>query len=442
LFIVFFHFFIITLLHSTVYYSFTKGKNLKAKILLNETELIKERDILNIAFPFFLSNDDNYNLSKRVYPDPFPLNNLIGENLYNKKSQYPYSYEVNISKPYLQLDNVYYQFGEVKYETINCEEKAFIDTIYDTPKTYGLKRYSIYNFSNVFISDYSFLPKDYHYKKNIAPYVHQVLLEKNITALKNILDSVRQVCKKYGIKHHININDLAAVALKDSLIDVTIATNERDGDGNNIELSTSGNSVDLNYYYGINSKNYLDKGGIENIYENYEDALHNSPNHSPIFWSIFFFSLITAYFLLLGKFATGPNILLSAVIAGVLSIGFALISFLFVNTWDNQEGLPIVATVYCGIVILLGYLSINSTSILKWIRDKLALITYVSLPAFFCLLWSNFYPEGYSVPGKGCQQNEYIAPSFTAEPWHYALVGLLSIIPAFLLIRKWTAKPE
>jgi hypothetical protein len=365
---------------------------------------------------------------------------LIDETLYNKKIHESYPYTVDITKPYLQFDNRYYQFGEVKYETINCQGRSFIDTIYSTPKTYGLKLYSIYNFSTLFIYQHSFLPDYYNYKKNIAPHIHQIMLDKNVTKIKSIIDSVTSLCKKYSIENRINSDDLITEVMKDFPSTATVAST--DGASDYANSATNGKRVELNDYRYANSENYLDNKSLENIYENYNDALYDNEMNKSIFWGILFFSLIAAYLLLLGKFATGINILLAAVIAGVLSIGFGLISFLVMSTTDSEKSLLVVATVYCGIAILLGYLSINSTGIPKWFRDKLALITYVSWPTFLCFLWSNFYPKGYYVPNKGCDSDQYISPSFTVEPWHYVIVGLLAITPAFLLIRKWLSKPE
>ncbi len=438
LFIVFFHFCIIIFLHSMVYYSFSKGKNIKATMILNRDELIADAHIMNMAYPFFLSTENNYKLEERQYPNPFPLNNLVGNQLYDTIQKRAYVYMVDKTKPYLEFNDRFYQYGEVEEKIVNCDLVSYLDTIYDIPKTYGLKEYSIYNFSSLFTSYYSYSPSKYSYKENIAPYVHQILLDKNSTKIKTILDSAKYVCTKYGIENRINTNDLAAISIKDSIWSNIIVSVERENDEPN--LTNHYYSVDL--YNNHNKVNYLDKNSLNNIYNNYDDALHNSDNQQSFFWAVVFFSLISAYFLLLGKFATGINILLSAVIAGVLLIAFGLLAFLIMNGSETQRNLTIFATCYSGIVILIGYIAIRNTSVAKWFRDKLALITYVSIPTFFCFLWSNFYPKGYEIPGKGCEPDQYISPSFTMEPWHFVIAGLLSIIPAFLLIRKWLSKPE
>jgi hypothetical protein len=165
---------------------------------------------------------------------------------------------------------------------------------------------------------------------------------------------------------------------------------------------------------------------LDNIYENYEEA-YNGVNYKDLSWVLFFFSLAAAYLLLMGKFSTGLNILLSAVIAGGLSIVFGLLTaLLLMNSGHEEESVKLLGTTYTGFIVVIGIISIISKVITKWLVDKLALITYVTIPVFLCFLWSNFYPKGHyeSITIK-CKGNSYIEPAFTIEPWHFAVVCIL-----------------
>ncbi len=450
LFKVFLHFFIIIFLHSLVYFSFTKGKYAKTKTLLHKNELVAEIHTLNNAYPFFLTNLDDYKFEARAYPNPFPLKNLIGKTSTANNNEQSLPNGLDNTKPYIKLGDRYYQFGTTTCKTTsNCIEICSVDSVYDISKVYGLATYSLYNFSTLLIQPKSFLPSN-NYAKNNAPYVHSIINTRNAKAITATIDSVKQIAVKYNVEMRINTNELVTAALKpldSSITDIASEENSDAGYDKNITTNKEGGYIGVRlsaYQYEKElSRNHLNKSDLENVYENYEKA-YDGINYKEVIWFMFFFSLAAAYLLLMGKFATGINILLSAVIAGGLSIAFGLLMALILSNHSgrSEESFKLIGTLYAGIVLLIGIIAITTNGISKWLVDKLALITYVTIPVFLCFLWSNFYPKGGYIETKDpCYGEIYKSPAYTPEPWHFVIVCAIAIIPAFILIRKWISRP-
>ncbi len=457
LFTVFFHFFISIFLLSTVYLSFNKGRNDKVKTLLNTKELRKEKVLLNKVYPFMLLDLEDYNFSNREYPSPFPLENLIGKDLNNiventyqtpqinkyKRSVEitetgtdnapisPNGYVLNKTKPHVFINEKAYQFGDVSCKEIKCKSDVCkIDSFFDVSKVAELKKYSIANFSKLFITQELLDTNVYSYKNNIAANVHEIYFSKNQQTIKILLDSLSVFCKKYKIANTVDNNQISKLSLQ-------ALQNSYD----NYKGPISGNFYSYEFGSGNKKeKNVVETNEIEYLFENYNDVITSKFKFASL-WPYFFFALAMAYLLIMGKFSSGLNILLSIVFGGIIMIVFSLLSIGILSGGRNAENsIRWLILVYSAIVIGLGLISLNS-KLSKWWRDKFAILTYAAIPVFMFSLLSLIYPKSTEKINE-CGRVLTIEPTFIPEAWHFAIVAIIALIPAFIYIKKWIAKPE
>jgi hypothetical protein len=445
LFIVFFHLAIPIFLLSTVYLTFNKGVHNKTNNLLNLTALKQEKEILNRAYPFMLAELKDYEFNNKAYPAPFPLSNLIGQNInnmdyndvvdadvnYTRKETKYYNHTLDKTKPYIIIDGDYYQFGDVKCINTKCNTVCKVDSFIDVSKVAELKKHSVANFSELFINESLTDTTEYSYKKNIAPFVHDTYFSKNKERIKLLLDSVQMICKKYNTINNIDANQFA-----------TISVNELKVIGEEFREKVIIDSYRYENVNVKNIKNYLDKSALQNIFENYTIAI-NARFTLYSLWPFFFFAVAIAYLLLMGKFSAGLNILLSAVMGGVVIIIFSILTVLLLigNNNDKDNTILGLMILYTSILIIIGIAAIKSSNFSKWWTDKFALITYISIPVLFFSVLGICYP-GSTKKVNECGVTEYIQPWLTPQPWHFAVVALLVLIPSFIYIKKWIAKPE
>lgn len=458
-------------------YSFTLGAFKKTNKVLNETTLEQDRKTVNLAYPFLVRAYDEYQIKQRCYPAPFPLS-LV--HLVNKKA-YPSNhtklpaemavdetaaavatdadraieddalrYKIDYSKPHLILNGAVYQFGTYKEVKIDsCTTNNQIDSIYDVSNVYGIHQYSIYNFSNVFISKNN---SSDEYRNDIAPTVHRWLINKNEDSIQKVLIAFSKILNKYDIKHKYDPAVLANLAinlnldeLKAGLIGESYGNYYRDDVVEYPADAAASDSQDLfsdsqTYKLVQQCKQYrIDYYALTKVYRNQDTVVSNKMDDA-YFWIILYSCFSLAMLVLAGKFTNLANILIAAVIAGALLLLYFFIVISILKYDSNDFDNAISAFIYTTLIAIVCFIIGNSQLFNKWIRDKALLLLYISMPIIFFLInMIIHYSTKYTKVFCGSRSTYY---SYELTPTNCFVAILLSLIPVYYLVRKWKAKPE
>lgn len=430
--------FIVLFLLSATNYSFTYGSFAKVKSLLTKSTLEKDRRTLNLAYPFFLTNLSEYDISNRCYPAPFPLQilNKLETNQPVRKSIDAEELQVTIdtavavtytqidyTKPYINLQNVIYQFGTIKTITIDsCNTQMEIDSVYDVSNVYGLAKFSLYNYCGPFISSGE---SDTISKKIIAPVIHNWLLHKKEDSIRLVLTDFAKICDKYGISCKYDAGVLANLAINLNL--------------DKLETENYPDDPQVNRYLQVQKKYDLQFPALNIIYNNYS-VVENNEFDQELFWVIVFVCLALTLLILTGKFVAIADILIAAVICGVLLLLYFFIIFIGIGERSEDFNIAISSCIYAILIAVFCYAIIRFRLFNKWMRDKAILILYIALPAISVI--ANFlihYSSRYNVMECGSVWSEY---SYKVTPLNTLIAILISLIPVFYLIRKWKVQPE
>ena len=468
--------FVILFLLSLGNYSFTLGAYAKTKKLLDVAELEKDRRILNLAYPFLVKDLDNYKIDKRCYPAPFPLqlvNNVQIEYTENEQvdiampdvvtidTDAEYNkifHRVDFSKPYIKFDKEVYQFCTYKTIVIDsCKSKTEVDSIYDVSKVYGINKYSMFNYCTTFISNSD---TNYTTETHIVPVIHKWLVDKKVDSIQLALSSFAKICDKYKVRYKFDPKVLANLALNldmnelktglvtnDLFYSDTYSSNEYESDKyltNALPDAAHGegnfsSNPDISAQLQLCKKYGVDFSGIQTLYTNSEKANTNYLG-TDIFWVIVFGCIILAILILAGKFTTLVEILIAVVIAGVLLLLYFFVFYSMLRLSSRGSNLYLGTLIYLIVIAALSWLIIFSRFFNKWIKDKAMLIFYFSLPVCFTVI--NFlihYSSRYYVFTCNQKVEHY---SYNITQLNSLIAILLSLIPAFYLVRKWKAIKE
>ncbi len=430
LFIVYAHIFIILIVHVTAMLSFDKAKQIRTQQLINEKELVQEIDAVNRAVVFIVKDNSKYQLSQRGYPYPFSLPNvkvIYYENV-NKELNYEPELKLNPKKPTFQVNSVTAQCVLTSNRMVNCKSYSYVDSVLDISKMYGLKEHSLYNYNDNYIDEATYTDTNKTFANYHAPTIHRWLQTNATDSMEAAVVKLKAISAKYNSRYTINAKDVIATVLKYENLDGL----------RNLDFGFSYNE---NYNYTTSNKGevyIIDE--LNTIAENYYDIKETYTNATTCY-GFLFFAIILAYLIMLGKFAKGIDIILAAVMCGVLSIIFSLLSVVSLRGSYGANTFLKTAVFYVVSIIIASYLIVFYSKLSKKIKDKLILIIYFAIPLLLCLIMSTFYyNETYEQ--KECGVDNYRIDSFSAEPWHFIIIALVSIIPAFILIKKWIAKPE
>lgn len=172
----FLHFFIGIFLLMAPYFSFQSGLVTKANLLYDVNEVKKDFPIINKAMAFLPDGNENYSLSNRTYPKPFPvsyfdLNDLTPnakELVFHDSIYYPENHIENndtIDGKIVQ----FYTLGSKKVKN-NCdwEYDDYIARFHHLNKDTTIHFQSLYNYSaGLYDADYFFKKPSYDYESGI-----------------------------------------------------------------------------------------------------------------------------------------------------------------------------------------------------------------------------------------------------------------------------------
>lgn len=237
----FFHLFIPFFLIISAYYPFSAGVKSKTATFFTESDLRKDIDKLNIGNAFLVSNEYEYNLNKKVYPKPFPLEYVVSINSkrYNTSSNTvirkktgklitfdPYQYENEYSIELGENKYIFYKEHKFKEKLFNGSyiQKRIVYLVHPS-KIDAFSENSVLNFSSILFTNYpkienrsfvfSFFNNDFNeydhskeFRKNYAKLINRWVVSKNYGNIEASIEEFKSVCKKYNIEYNINTRHL------------------------------------------------------------------------------------------------------------------------------------------------------------------------------------------------------------------------------------------
>ena len=482
----FFQVLIILFLFASGNYSFTSGAYFKTKKILPQESIQKNQTILNLAYPFFITDISAYEISSRCYPAPFPLQilNKLENRTTGRRDIYmkgdpapavdvevaaaaaadaaivaadttvaihgPGLYEVDFSKPYITLGKDNYQFGTFK--TINkdsCNHYTEIDSVYDVSGVYGLRRFSIFNYCGSFVSATG-LSSDY--KADIAPSVHRWLVDNDSHSIKKALENFQQVCKGYGVQYKYDAGVVADLAVRADLDEFKMGlVRDRIFYGEDVSYPTEytanvvggernrSEDVETDRLLATAQNYYVYFSALDKIFGNYDRAVENRRFGDEL-WIVLFTVFVLTFLVVAGKFTGLANMLIAGVIAGVLSLLYFFLIFSVANYGNQENEVTWASLFYVLAIAIFSFFIIQLRWFNKWVRDKAIVILCVCLPILFLLInFTIHYTSYYSV-----RECDYTSTRYAYEitPLNCFIALLLALIPAYLFVRKWKAQPE
>lgn len=242
----------------TAYYPFTAGVKHRAAQYLDKKGLMELRDAANLAMPFLPMDKDNYLISERVYPKPFPANIVsynTATNRWSRSDLYQIvevdslgllveyePFELSINKS-INVEGKSYLFFKTQHIRLQDNPERSIEVILEdlTPKIEGLQLYKnhLLNYSNLSIpyrtgayaGQYPEVPAaevkeklvrfsfDYYndpfsvkadsvFAHRYAPTVHKWVKNQSYEKIKEQIKKFRSLLEVYGIPNHLNENQI------------------------------------------------------------------------------------------------------------------------------------------------------------------------------------------------------------------------------------------
>ncbi|WP_299109643.1 hypothetical protein [uncultured Tenacibaculum sp.] len=206
LFTQFCYIFLIFFINITQYYSFKQGLITKVKQLHNWEEIDADIKSFNKTALFLTRNYDDYEISKKKYPAPFPLE-VAYENIKDQRLT------VDTSKHYIEYNGFYFQFYKFNEELWKKDVALFGDNqvMYKDELKYRIvkdvsnfKEFihpSLFNYSGEM---FGYGQDSLDYKKQLKGY-EEILNKGNERDIKNSLKEFISLANKYEIKHNLTV---------------------------------------------------------------------------------------------------------------------------------------------------------------------------------------------------------------------------------------------
>ena len=249
----FIHLFIPFFLIVSAYVPFNEGAILRTKHLLPKEDFVKDKEKINLAFPFLVTSESDYNFSNKAYPAPFPLD-FLTINEYDNGTEEDYNYfgkfydssfldrdyvsqeEIEASrKLYFQLkDNdsafsiggksyFFYKEKLIYTSKDSCSSNWIITEFIqlDSSITADIEEGSLLNFSRAFLEnnkhssgsyyrswDYEPYRDEKYYDKKFTklglPVIHQIVNNFDYKRIEELIIEFMELSNKYKVPHYID----------------------------------------------------------------------------------------------------------------------------------------------------------------------------------------------------------------------------------------------
>ena len=454
--------FVIFVLYGSVFISFENGMKLKAKKLIPLEIIQKEANQIAFAKPFLYNEISDYRITNRSYPEPFPCEEIsdfvTGKDTLN---DIDIRHNIDYKKPYITLNDNTYQFGKTRQVLIDsCNNKEVLDTIYDVSKIYGLAELSLYNYAGSKLGN----NRKYINEPNIVQEeddlelqkIHDLHKNKDSVGIAKKIQTVKDICTKYGIKEQLNPMKMATAGLKQDLNtqplirtgfqDYTNYTSDQigmtgaaAGAVSNVDNDNSQLQIDYNYFADLPKFTTLQ----ENV-ESLEEDMGTKQLNSFALWALIFGSLFAAFVLVMVKYIALKDLIIGVFVAGVLAAILGLyIALTERNSYGETESrIAGACLIYATIIICIGLYGIFSNAIKKVLLTKWFVAFGAATIAFFPLLLLYIREKSYKEVLQNCETYPTKIYAFEFEVWHFIGLALLSAFIIFIMLRKLYAKVE
>jgi hypothetical protein len=471
----FFLLFIPFILLVSAYYPFTKGCISKTRSFFDSNELKLEINKLNIANAFLINNAADYRINNRVYPKPFPVENIkfdknkndwnneisvIKDPQNNYKSFDPKEYQEKFEVDENGSKSIYFKSYQLDIQGKKCDPKKVICKVYSKEELDLPKENEIINFSNVLITNNKIVDRynfggDFfqkEFKANYAPKVYDWVRNQKYSAIQNSIDEFNAICSKYTIDHQINAKHIVRFLkykkfqnFKTSIVksyEDRFSNYNKQDEINQIESVLKRKKETINYMANQHVYFY-DKASLESIFVNFkisDKSIFQEYNLLLFAYISFFLTWLFICF----EFTVIKSFLISIPIAGVLIILNSLI-IIYTNSFGNSEGSFLISFLVTGlIIIILTITSVNSSYFGKKITTLLINLLYLIAPFYImlCILYFNELNRWTYIKSV-CYGSERISQdSILMNPNLFFFYSLIGVLAFFFILRKWKAKAE
>jgi hypothetical protein len=445
--------FLIFLISITQFYSFKKGLTTKIKSLYSWQEVDTDIKTFNSISLFLIQHQDNYEIDKKKYPNPFPLHVAIT----NKKLNID---NVDTSKAYIKHKGAFFQFYKIEKNVLNndkvigqyyYDEQDFVEDILDR-NVINIRQFkdflfpSLFNYSKeLFSSGQDSLAYQNQLKK------HQKILEnKNDSEIKNQLKAFISLAKKYEVKHNLDVETWFQLVNNkpNYLLSELINTSNPNIDDNfnymlgEVKINNSRFGTNIPYsktlYVNLDNTDYFFKN-VHNAYFPVSDI--------ELFYFLFVFSIILSILLFVFKTTDMRTLLLSFVASLVVLVLIVWLMSSSRGLFGNNQYKEYFIMLFISVIIIL--LSIISY-VLRWKKIIIAIfwsLVLFAIPTFFFFasisyikylknIYLELHPKNYSY--KSNFETWFDIYGF----WAIALIWVITIYFYSLFIRRLKARVE
>jgi hypothetical protein len=459
----------------SAYYPFTKGCVSKTRSYFDPNELKLEINKLNIANAFLINNPADYRIDYRVFPKPYPV-----ENINFDKNKNNWNYEVSVIKDqqnnYKTFDpreyqekfeieennhkSIYFKSYQLDIHGKKCDPKKVICKIYSKEELDKPKENEIINFSNILITNKKITDRyiyggNYYqkeYKANYAPKVYDWVRNKKFSAIQNSIDEFNAICSKYTIDHQINAKHIVRflkykkfLNFKTSIVksyEDRFSNYNKQDEINQIESVLKRKKETIRYMANQHVYFY-DKASLESIFINFKISEKSVfQEYSILIFA--FISLFLVWLFICFEFTVIKSFLISIPVAGVIIIINSLI-VIYSHSFGNSDGSFLISFVITGfIIIVMTIISVNSSFFSKKITTLLINLFYLLAPIYImlCVLFYNELTRWIYIqtPCYGLQRES--RDSILMIPNLFFIYSVIGILGFFFILRKWKAKAE
>lgn len=445
-----------TFLYLTTFMSYENGMKVKANQLVSDKEITEDIRKVNKAYPFFYNDIQEYHITKRSWPKPFPLNDLreftIG---YDTVNHTEIKHEINKEKPFVTLNGTNYQFGVLVNKTIDsCHVESMIDHYSDISKIYGLEEYSLLNFSGIFFNGYK---NEYYSSDRYLPELHRIFLSKSKDSIKSYLMDVKDLANRYHLSCVWDVDRMTESILKQNINDRPLIRVGLDEYG---QMATSTEAVDVTDGASTDTKrsisyNYtIDLNRFKELVNNKESLDEHMGYHqfkSDALWVLIFLSMLLAFLMIIFKYVAMKEVLLGTVVTGIMISLAGLTTYPLViqhtpydagNYHEKEKRMALTIAILCiGVLVNSVFRILSSKASKKW-----AFIFFVSGISSLFFLIPSLYDAVKLFTMKqvhmNCSSNLDWEYRLHPKAWHYILLYLPAIGLSFYLLKRLHSKPE
>jgi hypothetical protein len=435
------------------YFSFKKGLTIRIKSLYSWEEVDNDIKTFNKISLFLGQNQDDYEISKKQYPEPFPLRVAVSYNNDTRDN-------IDTSKVYIKRKGTLYQFYKLKNdkgfnrvkENIYQSKFSNHDFSYRIVKDIGkLKNFlkpSLHNYSKEVFT----YGQNYTAFKSQIKYQQEILDSQDDFKIQEDLKIFLKLADKYKADYNLGAEKWFKLINNKPDYFLTSLIGESDPRSEDLNaVKYNFNKTDFEYsdndsYISHSKTLYFSFNRADNFFKNVHQS-YFPIFEVEIFYFLLIFSIVLSILLFIFKTTSLKSILLSVVASLVVLVLIVWMmssqNFLY-NTGAKREYFVMILVSF---IIILGAIL---SYVLKWkiiITSIFWSLALFAVPTFFCFV-SLDYVKSLSDNHRIDFPNDYGYKSnfeiwFNDYGfWTIMLIWFLTIFTYSLYIRKLKARLE